>query len=508
MLSSGGKISGAKGGKYTVSEPALENPNLWWTHDHGTPYLYTWTFALSDASGNTLQKVSRKVGFRRIRLVMNEGAWKEPAAFPKTRSTAPAQFELNGRRIFAKGSNWVNPEIYFGTITAARYETLVKYLVEMNGNIFRVWGGAIVNKEPFFDYCDKYGILVWQEFPLACNNYWDDPHYLSVLKQEATSIVKRVRKHPSIALWCGGNELFNSWSGMTEQSLALRTLNGVCLEFDPHTPFNYTSPLYGMAHGGYFFQWLYGDKTAMSLFKDAHNTAYTEFGVQGISPIEALREVIPADELWPVRDTPSWREHHAFGVFSFGWLGQREVERFCGKATSLEDLVEKSQFLQAQGYKAIFEEARRQKPHCAMAINWDYNDAWLAAAGNTLIAYPDIRKPDFYTVKASLRPFLASARFEKINWSPSEKFVAELALLNDKFAEVSAGKVSAYLVVDGVKTKLLEWDAPVAAPNANVEGPTIVSTLPAEIKSDRFKFVLECSANPEFNSEYIFTVAR
>ncbi len=177
-----------------------------------------------------------------------------------TRSSPPAQFELNGRRIFAKGSNWVNPEVYWGTITDKRYETLVRYGKEMNFNIFRVWGGAIVNKESFFNYCDKLGILVWQDFPLACNNYWDDKYYISILKQEATSIVKRGRKHACLALWNGGNELFNSWSGMTEQSHALRMLNGVCFDLDKLTPFNNSAPVMGMKHGPYFFKYRFSPK--------------------------------------------------------------------------------------------------------------------------------------------------------------------------------------------------------------------------------------------------------
>jgi beta-mannosidase len=81
---------------------------------------------------------------------------------------------------------------------------------------------------------------------LSCNNYPDDIHYLTILRQEATSIIKRLRKHPCMALWCGGNELFNNWSGMTDQSLALRLLNSLCLEFSPSIPYNPTSPLMGM----------------------------------------------------------------------------------------------------------------------------------------------------------------------------------------------------------------------------------------------------------------------
>ncbi|NJO69614.1 MAG: hypothetical protein HC830_10310 [Bacteroidetes bacterium] len=192
----------------------LKQPKLWWPHDHGEPYLYTSHTEISDASGKIIQTISRKVGFRSVKLVMNQGAWSELQGFPKSRSVPPAQFEVNGRKIFAKGTNWVNPEIFPGIITAERYNKLLDLALKANFNTLRVWGGGIINKESFYELCDEKGLLVWQEFPLACNPYPDNPHYLKILKQEATSVITRLKTHPSLALWSGGNELFNSWSGM------------------------------------------------------------------------------------------------------------------------------------------------------------------------------------------------------------------------------------------------------------------------------------------------------
>lgn len=92
-------------------------------------------------------------------------------------------------------------------------------------NILRMWGGACACKDSFYELCDEYGIMVWQEFMLACNNYVATKHYISVLESEATALILRLRAHPCIAFWCGGNELFNRWSGMDDQSHALRLLN-------------------------------------------------------------------------------------------------------------------------------------------------------------------------------------------------------------------------------------------------------------------------------------------
>ncbi len=185
----------------------FQNPKLWWPHDYGEPYLYNSKFELIDETGKVIQTIRQKVGFRKVKLVMNEGAWNEPKGYPMSRSNAPAQFQVNGVNIFAKGTNWVNPEIFPGIITYERYNELTNRAVEANFNILRIfWGGGIVNKESFYEQCNEKGLLVWQEFPLACNNYPDDPYYLKILEQEAISIVNRLKKQTSVVLWSGGGE--------------------------------------------------------------------------------------------------------------------------------------------------------------------------------------------------------------------------------------------------------------------------------------------------------------
>ena len=485
-----------------VSGISLNNPKLWWPHDQGIPYLYTSSFKLFDAVGTEQQNVSQKVGFKRVRLVMNEGAWTEPVSFPKTRSVTPAQFEINGRKIFAKGSNWVNPEIFPGKITRQRYEELINLAVKANMNIFRVWGGGIINKESFFEICDEMGIMVWEEFPLACNNYPNDAHYLSILKQEATSIIKRIRKHPSLALWCGGNELFNNWSGMTDQSLALRLLNSLCLEYCPSIPFNPTSPLMGMGHGYYTFRTPEG-KEVFQIINNSKFTAYTEFGVPGISPKEVLEGIIPQKDLFPPKPNTAWQDHHAFAAwYGDTWLCEDILKDYFGKAETLEELIDQSQLLQSEGYKAIFEEARRQKPYCAMALNWCYNEPWPSAANNSLIVYPAICKPAYYAVKNSCRPLCASARLSKFRWRENEEFFAEAWILNDTYLQShKIGTVRMKLQTNDTTLEILSWNPPPIENNTNIAGPTGRIKLP-RLKSKRFKLLIEVEEHPEYNSEY------
>ena len=487
---------------FTCDSITFNNPVLWFPHDHGTPYLYASTFELMNADGQVIDMKTNKIGFKRVKMVMNTGAWIEPVDFPKTRSVPPAQLEINGKRIFAKGSNWVNPEIFPGIITRERYAELIDLAVGLNFNIFRIWGGGIINKESFFELCDEKGILVWEEFPLACNNYPDDPHYLKILKQEATSIIKRLRKHASLALWCGGNELFNNWSGMTDQSLPLRLLNSLCLELNPTIPYNPTSPLMGMGHGCYLFKYLDGTEVYENMNK-AKFTAYTEFGIPGMSPVEVLKKIIPEKDLFPPRDHTAWRDHHAFGAWvGDTWLSLNDIEGYFGKAPDLETLVRQSQLMQCEGYKAIFEEARRQKPYCAMALNWCYNEPWPAAVNNSIIVYPNIKKPAYEAVAASCRPVLASARFTKFQWNENEEFFADLYLLNDKFSEIPALNVTVKLKTAQGEVVVLKWESPVALSNTNVAGPTVRFRLPYWENTDRFNVILEVEGHPEYSSTY------
>jgi beta-mannosidase len=480
----------------------LAKPNLWWTHDQGTPYLYTYEFKLSDQSGRILQSITSRTGFRRVRLVMNEGAWDEPKGFPKTRSVPPMQMELNGRKIFCKGTNWVNPEVFPGIITRTRYNELIDFAREANFNILRVWGGGIVNKESFFELCDEKGILVWQEFPLACNNYEGTPHYLKILEQEATAIIRRLKKHPSLALWCGGNELFNNWSLMTDQSSALRLLNSLCYQLDPDTPFNPTSPMMGMGHGHYVFRdWSTGEEVLQEMVRSKF-TAYTEFGMPAPASVEILKKIIPPEELWPPRPGTSWESHHAYNAWIGNtWLCQDIIEYYFGPSNSLEQLVANGQLMQGEGYKCIYEEARRQKPYCSMAANWCYNEPWPTAANNSLISYPNIPKPGFYAVKNACRPVLASARIPKFRWKADEIFTAEIWMLNDLPQDVAAGKVTVRLSDGKNQIKILDWNYIGMESNKNQQGPNIHYRLPAW-QSDRFKLILEVENHPEYNSEY------
>lgn len=466
----------------TQTDFTVEAPLLWWCNGEGPQHRYTWEVV---ADGYT---ECGKIGFRKTELRMNEGAWAQPASFPKTRSVPPITLYLNNRRVFAKGSNFVSPQIFPGISDYNTYEPLVRLAKECNMNIFRCWGGSGVQKDAFFELCDEMGIMIWQEFPLSCNAYPNDPHYLDVLEKEARSIIGRLRPHPCVILWCGGNELFNSWSHMTDQDLPLRLLNKVCYEEDPFTPFLPTSPVMGMGHGGYFFA--EEDRPGhllevYEMFNTANCTAYTEFGVPSVPDADYLRTFIPEEELFPPQRGGTYETHHAFAAWhKTSWMCLDILEGYFGSMTSLEQLCECSALLQCEGYKAAFEEARRQSPYCAMAINWCYNEPWKTAANNSLLSYPARPKKAYYALQNSLRAVVPSARLSKYTWNGGEEFHAELWLLNDSPDAVS-DVISAEIEIGGNVYPVLDWHTPVSEKNRNIKGHTLTFQLPEYAQADR-----------------------
>ncbi len=471
----------------TNPEFTLKNINLWWCNGEGTPYLYSWTAE----SESHIRRGT--IGFRKIRLVHNEGADGEVVDFPKSRYATCITIELNGRRIFAQGSNWVNPELFPGRITEERYNTLLNYATEAGMNMMRIWGGSGINKPEFYNICDRLGLMVWQEFMLACNNYVGTPQYLSVLEKEATSIIRCLRCHPCIVMWCGGNELFNDWSGMDDQSTALRLLNKLCYEEDFGKPFLATSPLYGMAHGGYSFIDLFNGKDVFEIFNNSNNVAYTEFGLPAMSSVEQLKKIIPENELFPVRKTKAWVCHHGFDA----WIGDSHIhpqmlKKLFGEPKSLANMVEQSEKLQAAGYKAIFEEARRQWPHCSMAINWCFDEPWITAANLSLISYPDLKRQSYYAVKDALRQVMASARIPHFEWKAGEKFTAELWFLNSS-NNTESETITAVIEVDGKEYEQFSWNTGEVKARTNKLGPQVNFILPEITDCNEFTLILKTS---------------
>lgn len=498
----------AKNGEIADFSLSLNAPELWYPRGYGAQPRYTLRVTGSES-------IERKIGFRRSKLVKNEGAEKYfQDAFPMGPLGAPMQIEINGVKVFAKGSNWVNTEIFPCRATPERYDELIRLAYDANMNIFRMWGGQYINHDYFYDKCDECGIMIWQEFMLSCNLYPDDDTYLNVLEQEAVSIIKKLRTHPCITFWCGGNELFNSWSGLSVQSHPLRLLDKLCYEHDRFTPFNMTSPLHGVRHGSYVKVIYPAEERIAGDFSHGHEficdvkacqaTGYTEFGCNGGSRKEYILKYIMDEKNYAdcSETNDIWREHHAFRAWNEScWLGIPDVAHFFGGHTSVDDLIDKSIYLQNICYKTMFEEMRRQAPLCSMAVNWDFNEPWPCAAGNSLINWPAEPKSALTAVKEALRPTLLSLELPHNRFLTGETMHGSLWVLNDNADTAPAATATVYLVSGENKIKLADLSTEAVEPRKNGKFGSFDFVIPAKLP-ERFTIALECAEHPEWNSTY------
>jgi len=465
----------------TIKE-TLESPQLWWPRGHGGQNVYR--LHVRSAGG---QEWSRSVGFRRVRLEMAPGQWDEPEGFPKSRSKPPVTLVINGRTIFAKGANVAPFDIFPGVVTDERLRETVRLAAEANMNMLRVWGGGPAQPEAFFEACDEFGIMVLQEFPLACNLYPDAPDYLRDLEREARAMLARIAPHPCLVVWSGGNELFNSWSGMTDQSHALRLLNSLTFQEDPDTPFLPTLPVEGLGHGYYLFRNPSNGEECFTIAARSQMSGLTEFGVPGPPDVSTIREFLPAEEPWPPRTDGAWKMHggsDAWDVEPTSHFCLSTIEHYWGSMDSLEKAVDFGQWLQSTGLQMTFEEARRQRPRCGWALSWCLNEPWPNVANGSLLAYPARPKPAFEAVRAALRPTLASARIPEFQWRPGELFSAEIFLLHDAPTLRGAGTVEAWLSSGPWREKIAAWEFPECGADTDVPGPVARKTLPENLAGE------------------------
>jgi len=257
----------------------------------------------------------------------------------------------------------------------------------------------------------------------------------------------------------------------------------------------------GVSHGSYLFRYPEGDEVFQAMPR-SNSIAYTEFGCSGPSPADYIRTFIPEDELFPPKPGGVWESHHAFnsweGAGYQAWLCQDTIEDYFGTMKNLDDLSYYGMLMQSEGYKCIYEESRRQKPRCSMALNWCYNEPWPTAAGNSLINYPAIPKPSYYAVAQSCRPMLASAKIPKFSWSAGEEFNIELWILNDSYEKIPAGEVDVFIDDVYIET----WPFSEVAENHNLQGGIVKYLLPGS-DSKTMTLRLKVKGREDMDSEYV-----
>ncbi len=379
-------ISGADQASIAI---AIPNPQLWQPNGYGAQPLYRVEVQLQQ-SGATVDEKSFQLGLRTIELRQEPDAWGRSFTFV-----------VNGRPIFAKGANWVPADSFPTRITAAALEDLIRSAAATHQNMLRVWGGGFYEDEHFYDLCDRYGILVWQEFIFSCSVYpLDDPEFVANVQQEVIENIRRLRHRASLALWCGNNEMEWGWhdwgwtrSDMQELRTAYdrffhHTLPAWCAAEDPDhaywpsspssdTPFeNPNGQVQGDAH--YWDVW-HGRKP-FTAYRSQFPRFMSEFGFQALPPLATIR-TYAAEPDWNM--TSYIMEQHQKNASGNALMVSQMLDSF-RMPKDFESLVYLSMVLQAEGIRYGVEHWRRHTERVAGTLYWQLNDCWPVASWSSL----------------------------------------------------------------------------------------------------------------------------
>ncbi|MBX3080546.1 MAG: glycoside hydrolase family 2 protein [Anaerolineae bacterium] len=425
----------------------VNNPHLWWTHDLGNPTLYTLQIDLQ-AGDAILDSHESMVGIRTLTL--------DQSPDPAERGTRFFRFVLNGVPIFARGADWIPAESFVGGIPDSRYQLLLTAARDANMNMLRIWGGGIYEHDVFYNLCDQLGLLIWQDFMFACAMYpEDDPVFVKEVELEAIAQVRRLRSHPSLALWNGNNE--NQW--IHDQVFWDRVdypvpgalyyhhiLPSIVSEHDGQIPYWPGSPFGGSDHASmedgnrHNWQVWHGnvprrfgeepqrvntpDGVSFALYAKDSGRFISEFGMHAAPVYETLRRNIPADQLY--HHSPSMDHHNKDNPKN---KGDNLMIAVTGLPATLEDYIDYSMIAQAEGLKFGIEHFRRRKPHCSGTLFWQLNDCWPVLSWSVMDYY-GFGKAGYYYAKRVYASLLASFKLH-------DDGSVELWLTNDTLQAVT-----------------------------------------------------------------------
>ncbi len=386
----------------------IDNPKLWWCNGMGEPSLYQLTFYISD---NYKQIKNKKinVGIRKIEVVQQKDTLGKGF-----------YFKLNGIPVFAKGANYVPANYFTSKNNDTVYSKIINDAVISNFNMLRVWGGGIYENDKFYDLCDKNGILIWQDLMFACAMYPGDYNFIENVKQEVVDNVIRLRNHPSIAMWCGNNEIDEGWHnwGWQKQynysnadsikiwndydNLFNIVLHKVITDYDSSRFYWTTSPEYGwgkkesLTHGDCHYWGIWWGMEPFQNYNIKVGRFMSEYGFQGFPELKTIKEFCDTTELDINSLTLKSHQKHYAGFETI----KTYIEREYSKPNDFNDLIYKSELTQANGIKTAIEAHRRNKPFCMGSLYWQFNDCWPSISWSGIDFYGRWKAMQYFVKEA------------------------------------------------------------------------------------------------------------
>ena len=422
--------------KYSV-DFEIDNPKFWWTIGLGEPYLYNISGELNIDEQKVTENI--RIGIRTLELIRD-----------KDDDGTSFYFKLNGHPIFMKGANYIPNDVFLPRVTTENYITVIETAKKSNNNMLRVWGGGIYEEDIFYDLCDENGILVWQDFMFACAMFPGDEVFLENVKQEAIDNVKRLRNHPSIALWCGNNEILAAWeswgwkknaekkskenAGKIWQAyvdIFHKILPKVVEEFDPQRSYWASSPSSGfgvkadLVNGDEHYWGVWWGKKPFETYATHLPRFMSEYGFQSFPEIATVRKYALPEDYDIFSDVMKSHQRSSIGNGTIEYYMLKEYEQ----PKDFESFLYVNHVLQAEGIKFGLEGHRRAMPFCMGSLYWQINDCWPVASWSSTDYYQNWKALQYYVKKG----------FEQVLISPYEDEVRfKVGIVNDRLEPINA----------------------------------------------------------------------
>jgi beta-mannosidase len=400
-----------KKGKSTVSVPfEIANPERWWPNGLGDAHLYNIQGKLSN-NDKILSETETNIGLRTIEIVQE-----------KDTAGSSFYFNVNGHPVFMKGANYIPQDVFLNRVSPDKYEHIINSAVKANMNMLRVWGGGIYEKEIFYNLCDQNGILVWQDFMFACAMFPGDEDFLKNVRHEAIDNVKRLRNHPSIALWCGNNECLSAWYlwGWKEREekqqgkeiadriwqsyvdIFHKVLPEVVEEYDSDRMYWASSPSAAMGEpenwvdGDVHYWGVWWGKEPFKNYRTQIPRFMSEYGFQSFPELSTVNKYATKDD-WDIFSEVM--KSHQRSSIGNGTI-KTYMDRNYREPKNFPMFLYVGQLLQAEGTRVAMEGHRKNMPYCMGSLYWQTNDCWPVASWSTIDYYGNWKAQHYFAKKA------------------------------------------------------------------------------------------------------------
>ncbi len=379
-------LDGDKRGSLVINEP-----KLWWARGYGEQHLYE-VSARIVKDGVLLDEKVQRLGLRTVTVSTAPDPDGEGSEFA---------FVLNGEKIFIMGANYIPQDNLLSRVNPQRTEELIKAAADGSFNCLRIWGGGCYPEDEFYDLCDEYGILVWQDSMVACCNVWLSEEMTEEFTQEMIYNLRRLRHHASLAMWCGNNEMEEAvvyWEGYSnalvrEDYLRLyeRIFPALVDKYAPQTFYWQASPSSGggfdeprcFSRGDCHYWDVWHGSKSFTEYRKHRFRFCSEYGFESYPALKTIQSFCPPEEMNCFSRVMEGHQKCRDGNMKI-LMYLADLYRY---PVSFETLVYASQLLQADAIKYGVEHFRRCRGYTMGSIYWQFNDCWPVASWSSVDSF-------------------------------------------------------------------------------------------------------------------------